>query len=158
MVQAVKPGNRVEARCTRCKDITGHVIIVLLEGRIAKVECCACGSIHKYYPAEKQRVKAASSGGQEKKERFQSPRQGKAGQGTKGKRQSPVDLAQARWHAALENCSATQAKIYALDMQIGQGDLVEHPLFGLGRVMTTQGPNKAEVIFKDGTRLLRCQC
>ena len=46
------PGQRIEARCTRCRDITGHIIVVVLDGEVAKVECCACGSGHKYYPAE----------------------------------------------------------------------------------------------------------
>ena len=43
-------GDRIEARCTRCNDITGHVIVALVGGEIVKVECRACGSVHKYYP------------------------------------------------------------------------------------------------------------
>ncbi|MFR6517800.1 MAG: hypothetical protein ACLUPV_00325 [Bilophila wadsworthia] len=39
------PGDRIEARCTRCNDITGHVIVALVGGEIVKVEC-ACGSVH----------------------------------------------------------------------------------------------------------------
>ena len=42
------PGDRIEARCTRCNDITGHVIVALVGGEIVKVECRACGSVHKY--------------------------------------------------------------------------------------------------------------
>ena len=38
------PGDRIEARCTRCNDITGHVIVALVGGEIVKVECRACGS------------------------------------------------------------------------------------------------------------------
>ena len=44
------PGDRIEARCTRCNDITRHVIVALVGGDIVKVECRACGSVHKYYP------------------------------------------------------------------------------------------------------------
>lgn len=44
------PGDRIEARCTRCNDITGHVIVALVGGEIVKVECRACGSVLKYYP------------------------------------------------------------------------------------------------------------
>ena len=36
------PGDRIEARCTRCNDITGHVIVALVGGEIVKVECRAC--------------------------------------------------------------------------------------------------------------------
>ena len=46
------PGQRIEARCTRCRDVTGHVIVALVDDQVVKVECCACGSVHKYYPAE----------------------------------------------------------------------------------------------------------
>lgn len=50
-------GERIEARCTRCKDLTGHIVVSMLNGEIAKVECCACGSVHKYYPPAKKKKK-----------------------------------------------------------------------------------------------------
>ena len=51
-MSSLAPGQRIEARCTRCRDVTGHVIVALVDGQVAKVECCACGSVHKYYPPE----------------------------------------------------------------------------------------------------------
>ncbi len=50
MIKNPGPGDRIEARCTRCNDITGHVVVALVGGQIVKVECKACGSVHKYYP------------------------------------------------------------------------------------------------------------
>ena len=40
----------VTEMCIRDSDITGHVIVALVGGEIVKVECRACGSVHKYYP------------------------------------------------------------------------------------------------------------
>lgn len=51
MVGLLGPGDRIEARCTRCNDITGHVIVALVGEEIVKVECRACGSVHKYCPS-----------------------------------------------------------------------------------------------------------
>jgi hypothetical protein len=34
------------------------------------------------------------------------------------------------------------------------GDVISHPKFGLGRVQTAPAPNKIEVQFKEGTKLL----
>lgn len=53
-------GQRIEARCTRCKDLTGHIVVSMLNGEIAKVECCACSSVHKYYPPAKKKEEAAA--------------------------------------------------------------------------------------------------
>ena len=158
MPQIVRPGNRVEARCTRCKDITGHVIIVLLEGRIAKVECCACGSIHKYYPLEKQRSQTEPSAGRVKKESSKAAGKPGAVRATETKKQAAVRLAQERWSLAVEKAAGAVVKKYAMDQQIQKGEMVEHPLFGLGCVVEIQRPDKAEIIFQDGVRLLRCRC
>ena len=56
------PGDRIEARCTRCNDITGHVIVALVGGEIVKVECRACGSVHKYYPPATPKEAKGKSG------------------------------------------------------------------------------------------------
>ena len=47
-------GQIIEARCSRCKDITGHVVMACLDGMPVKVECRACGSVHKYVAPEAQ--------------------------------------------------------------------------------------------------------
>ena len=41
-------GQIIEARCSRCRDVTGHVVMACLDGMPIKVECRACGSVHKY--------------------------------------------------------------------------------------------------------------
>lgn len=51
--KALTAGGRIETRCSRCDDVTGHVIVAMVDGEVVKVECRACGSVHKYRPASK---------------------------------------------------------------------------------------------------------
>ncbi|MDR1360353.1 MAG: hypothetical protein LBJ82_05150, partial [Deltaproteobacteria bacterium] len=47
-MSAVQPGDHLLARCRRCNDVTGHIATLVLDGVVSRVECKACGSIHKY--------------------------------------------------------------------------------------------------------------
>lgn len=51
--RALAAGGRIETRCSRCNDVTGHVIVAMVDGEVVKVECRACGSVHKYRPLTK---------------------------------------------------------------------------------------------------------
>ena len=55
-------GQIIEARCSRCRDVTGHVVMACLDGMPIKVECRACGSVHKYSaPGAAPRQKAETT-------------------------------------------------------------------------------------------------
>lgn len=158
------PGDRLEARCTRCNDITGHIIIVLVGGEVAKVECCACGSVHKYYPPRREK---SSAEGDTRRTRAGSARReaapGHDSPPARKTKDSPVPFRQAAarenaWRAALERPSSPEARIYALDMPLGVGDVVEHSVFGLGVVDAVTRPDKAHVLFREGVKVLRCSC
>jgi hypothetical protein len=41
-------------------------------------------------------------------------------------------------------------------MVVNVEDLIQHPSFGLGCVINTIKPNKMEVSFRSGIKLLRC--
>ena len=49
--------------------------------------------------------------------------------------------------------------VHAYDMngKFRANDLVEHSVFGLGIVQLVVGPNKMNVLFESGKKLLRCQ-
>ncbi len=55
--KALTAGGRIETRCSRCDDVTGHVIVAMVDGEVVKVECRACGSVHKYRPAKPAKAK-----------------------------------------------------------------------------------------------------
>lgn len=153
------PGDRIEARCTRCNDVTGHVIVALVGGVIVKVECCACGSVHKYYPPVT--AKDAAAGGV-RRTGTATERKSAAGDKARVAPRGQARAAQAAaatenaWRTALERPSAPAAKLYNMSIPLAIGDTVEHPVFGLGSVRSMVPPNKAEILFRDGMRLLRC--
>ena len=37
------------------------------------------------------------------------------------------------------------------------GDFIQHPTFGLGQVVNTIAPNKMDIQFEDGIKMLRCR-
>ena len=38
------------------------------------------------------------------------------------------------------------------------GDVVEHPKFGSGVVQEVFPPDKMQILFRDGAKMLRCAC
>ena len=54
--------------------------------------------------------------------------------------------------------SRKSGKVSNYDMKASYqvGDLVNHPKFGLGVVRQLVGPNKVEIVFEEGAKLLRC--
>ena len=154
------PGDRIEARCTRCNDVTGHVIVALVGGQVVKVECCACGSVHKYYPPRTEKA-AADDGvrrvraGTDRRQAMASPSPRAAAPFRNRGKEAEMENA---WRTAMERPSAPAARPYAMDMLLREGDVVEHATFGLGTVRSVIRPNKAEILFRDGVRTLRCAC
>ena len=43
-----------------------------------------------------------------------------------------------------------------MNASFAEGDVVDHPKFGLGVVREVLPPDKIQVLFRDGSRLLRC--
>ncbi len=133
------PGDIVEARCTRCRTVTNHTIVALVGSTIARVQCNTCGGSHNYHAplapaAPRSRASAAPK--------------------APAKSRTSPDLG--IW---LERCSAVEpgaAAPYAMDRAFAAGSLVAHPSFGVGVVTAVLSPNKVEILFRDGRKLLRC--
>lgn len=175
---AVAVGQRIEARCTRCKDLTGHIVVSMLNGEIAKVECCACGSVHKYYPPEKKKEEAAAKpvrvrAGEERSAAVKESTQ-RSAKISAVKEKSPaapkvsvskseranlkaLEEMQAKWKDRMVSYSGN-AKPYSMDLLVHKDDFVEHSVFGLGVVVEVYPPNKADILFSLGIKSLRCQC
>ncbi len=151
MSQLKGPGDRIETRCSRCDDLTGHIIVAMVGGDIVKVECCACGSVHKYYPPRIEKKSAGESSTVSRKKGTQS---------TAARRTNlaKAEAHESAWRTEIERPSAPEARPYAMDIILQKGDIINHTHFGLGAVVATMGQNKAEVLFRDGVRILRCVC
>lgn len=167
------PGDRIEARCTRCNDVTGHVVVALVGGEIVKVECRACGSVHKYHPpvaAGKARETASVcrvKPGQDRRDAVSAAAPAGAtlpggeksasrtGAASLSRGQRLAEEQEQSWQRAL-NTSAATPRPYAMDAAFAEGDIIDHPKFGLGVVREVLPPDKIQVLFRDGGRLLRC--
>ncbi len=151
-----KPGDFITTRCRRCDDVTGHVVMLVLDGAIAKVECKACGSVHKYYAPKAVKTKPASS----------TVRHVRAGQA----RETATDLGgrktasrsktatkiESAWQEAMVRHVADTPIPYSMKTPITAGMFIEHPSFGRGEVISAIKPDKAEILFQSGVKLLRC--
>ncbi len=129
-------GDRITSKCTKCKDITNHTIVAMVEDTIAKVECNTCGGVHNYRNATakksvpKRRVSATKP--------------------------AKTNKTETEWGKLLEGLDPATAAHYSMQMVIESGELIQHPSFGLGRVINVTKPNKMEVYFSSGIKLLRC--
>lgn len=171
---AQQPGDRIEARCSRCSDCTGHIIMAIVNGEIVKVKCCACGSEHKYRPqriAKKGQentattaVRRIGAGEDRKSVMAEAERPARAARpaaaprvsaATRKAAQNSADAEQ-RWRKSLERPSAPEPRPYAITIELAAGDVVNHPVFGMGVVESVTRPDKAQILFRDSSRALRC--
>jgi hypothetical protein len=136
----LEAGNEVDSRCLKCKDVTNHTIIAMVNGKVGKVQCNVCGARHNYRP-----VTTAKAGGT-KRGTTARPAAG----GIK------LSKTEARFEALLAGREPSAALTYAMTGTFKQGDLLNHPTFGLGVVTGTVTPNKIEVQFRQETKMLIC--
>ncbi len=135
-VKQLSAGGYIASKCSKCKDTTNHTIVAMVGDRVARVECNTCGSIHNYRNTTVKKAAAGSKAGNSKPARS--------------------NRTEAEWEDQLKDADPAEAIPYSMQVLIKSGDLIQHPNFGLGRVIGIIRPNKMEVIFRDGLKLLRC--
>ncbi|MDX2481171.1 MAG: hypothetical protein QNK24_12665 [Desulfuromusa sp.] len=129
-------GDHITSKCTKCKDTTNHTIVAMVGDKVARVECNTCGGIHNYRNVAEKKPTTRS--------KASSPKPAK------------TTKIEAEWENLLNNADPAAATLYSMQMAIKPGTLIQHPSFGLGRVINTIPPNKMEVYFRSGVKLLRC--
>jgi len=101
------------------------------DGTIKKVTCSMCGSYHNY----SRNSKTSNHNGEPK------------GEGA-------VKRARTRKPAPDLSQSGRPARPYQMSTCFTEGDLINHPKFGLGCVENIKPPNKIEVRFQEGKKIL----
>lgn len=143
MSKQLTAGDFIEARCTRCKAVTNHTIIALVGTQPVRVRCNTCDGDHNYRApkvtgAPKEKTTKARQPG--------VPRKPKA-----------VQQDEQQWQEAAARLEAGQTVPYAMDKSFKMGEAVSHPVFGIGVVVDVVPPNKVEILFEAGRKLLRCK-
>ncbi len=125
-IKRVRPGDDTETFCGRCKAERTHQVVALnADGAPAIVICRTCGGQHRYH-AKKEPPS------------------------------STAERAPRKVRAAAEPARDTppaRVRPYSPKEVYSEGEWVDHPKFGQGRVTQARG-GKVEVRFESGSRLL----
>jgi len=127
IVRGFTVGGETESFCGRCKEMTMHVIIAMVDGKPKRVECLSCHSTHNYVWKRDAGVSAPRGGAKVRK--------------TVSRREPPRQL------------SAENAVDYRPNGRYEVDMVLRHKQFGLG-IVTKVGTRTLEVNFADGPRKL----
>lgn len=141
--QGQDAGQEIDSQCLKCKSVTNHIIIAMVEEKIAKVECNVCGAKHKYRPPKVAKPKAA--------------KKKKAAVKKTPKRPISEIKAEAHFEEIMEGVDISKAKPYSMTATFRENELIDHSAFGMGLIASTIQPNKIEVTFKAGNKVLICK-
>lgn len=141
------PGDDVEAWCTRCRMNLNHRVIAIVGNSIERVQCLTCGGDHKYYPPKYQHNSETER------------RHLKIVPVEKGRKS--VDKAAAKayseWSTFMKDMAPdTSPRTYKVSASYKSAEFIEHPMFGIGKVLDIVAADKMQVIFKDGRKILIC--
>lgn len=126
-IKKIRPGDDTENYCGRCKAERAHQVVALnADGTPATVICRTCGSQHRF--RHKKDPSAPSSAGT-------------AGRRTRAAAQPAHEVPRG------------PARPYSPKAVYSAGEWLDHPKFGLGKVMQARD-GKIEVRFESGDRLL----
>ncbi|OGU16260.1 MAG: hypothetical protein A2076_13480 [Geobacteraceae bacterium GWC2_53_11] len=142
-------GDIIEARCTKCREVLNHRIVAMVEEKVVRVECNTCNGVHNYYPPPSVKEAKAPKAASASKPRATSttPRVPK---------KDPVEAEREEWASLNPTFNVDKALPYNMNGRFQVRNLIDHPTFGLGIVKAVIVPNKMQVLFRDGIKLLRC--
>ena len=157
-------GSIIESVCGKCNDVMGHTIMAMVGTEIIKVECRACGSVHKYRPPV--RLGGGKAAVTMKKGRDGEPvssRQGSTAKASRpampksaARRPSAAVAAYEAWQAAMRRHGDEPPRPYAMAESFAKGECIDHPVFGRGEVTAVVPPDKMDILFEAGTKRLLC--
>lgn len=152
-IRKLSAGDIIESRCTRCRQVLNHRIVAMVAEKVVRVECNTCGGTHNYYPPPT--AKEARAAKEKKEASPKTPRSATSAPRTS--RKDPSEADRDEWRALRSSMAIDKAVVYDMNGKFQANALVDHPVFGLGIVKLLIPPNKMQVLFEDGIKLLRCQ-
>ncbi|SDB18708.1 hypothetical protein SAMN05660653_00928 [Desulfonatronum thiosulfatophilum] len=144
IMEQIQAGSSVESACRKCKTVTDHHVVVMLDDKIGKVQCKVCSGKHAYRPPKEEPLPKA-------------PRVKKAAAGKKAvapKKLSPEVTA--HWEKMVQTTPQENMLPYSMSGAFQPGDVISHTTFGPGYVQQFIKPNMIEVLFQDSVKKLRC--
>jgi hypothetical protein len=126
-------GDPIEARCSKCRKNTAHLILTLAEVGPATVQCQICSHQHNYRPPATAKKTALRQAIQHK------------------------DAESKEWERLRPGMNSSKATDYSMTASYKVKALIKHPVFGLGLVQRVVGSQKVEILFADGMKMMRCK-
>ena len=146
------PGDDIEAWCTRCRRNLNHRIVAVVKTSVQKVQCLTCGGEHKYYPPKDVGPKSRPVKVKEATRTGSAAKQSKSAAANKS-----AARAESEWSTFMAEMASDAVPLsYATSAAYSKGEYIDHPVFGIGRVLNIVGVEKIEVIFKEGRKILIC--
>ena len=132
-------GQEIAAYCGKCKDERSHTVAAMDGDAVKRVTCSSCGGTHNYKlapaaAAAKPATPATGDAAPPAKRRASSRR-------SKDPDTFRID-------------PKRPVKPYDMNNSFAANDVINHSKFGLGAVETVFPPNKIEVRFQEGKKLL----
>jgi hypothetical protein len=140
MTQPIAVGRDVDCWCTRCKLMLAHTVESMIGSRITRVHCNTCQAQHAYRPHP--------PGEQSADRRSDRPAAQRAA------RPTPAVARAAEYATLVSGRDPASARAYATHERFAPNELIAHPSFGLGVVMTLKERTKIDVLFHDGLKTL----
>jgi hypothetical protein len=125
--------------CSRCKLNLNHRIILMAGSEPARVLCLTCQSEHKFRDSQKA---SPTPSGLKRLVLSRSSLPPKTG------------TLESQWRLKLEAKDKTP-KPYKIDASYALDDLVYHPNFGRGLVLEFIHPDKVQIFFDNGVKVLK---
>ncbi len=135
-------GADIESLCSKCGDVW-HVVIAMVKGKVAKVQCNECNAEHRYKDPKGQKKPA--------------PRKKKATtkKATTTRKRTTKKAAEPEL-PVIEADLDKPMRDYRASEEFEPGQRVNHVKFGEGIVQRSKGPGKMEVMFNGEPKLLAC--
>lgn len=130
----------IEAKCQSCDEITSHTVISDDDDDPTIIQCTVCDETREYHPKKSLKGKSASAK--------------KAGLASKMVRKEKVGLSD--FNKIMAKHDVSEAIPYEMTRAYKEAELINHQFFGVGYVRGTVYPNKIDVLFKEGCKLLIC--
>jgi len=147
ITRKLSAGDIIESRCTKCREILNHRIVAMVGDKIVRVECNTCGGTHNYYPPPAPKTVRSTT----------SSTSSRPSTAPRSVKKDPAQADRDEWLSVRQNLNVDRAIPYSMTVKCKVHDVVDHPVFGLGLVKLLIAPNKMQVLFEDGIKLLRCQ-
>lgn len=132
-----KVGGDTLSWCGKCRLELAHVIVAMVDGKPARVQCKTCKSPHGY-----------------KRMGSSEPATKRTPRATSAEPKKTTVRAAVYWEEKVAKLSAKVPRRYAVNEKFDATDLLEHPTFGLGVVESVRGDGKIVVLFRDGEKTL----